>query len=189
MVSVTVLPSSDITTTDWALTGGTGTFWHYLAMNGGTGNGTSTYASQSSGTATNALVLGTGFTASSYLGITGVSYTMHWGDLNGKNNANCSIALLESGSSTQLATTVEVSTAATFQTTTTNFTLQAAGLSIANWANFDIQITVTNDNSAVTNPTFYGIFLTLILAGPQNVLSTTYGVPLFNQGLVLTSTY
>ncbi len=154
MPTTAVTPTSDITTTDWGLNGGS-TFFGTLAANG------SNSVQMTGGTSANALVMGTGFSIAGMSAITAVTFTVNWKDSTKSGNGNFEITLVESGTNTQLATMTAVATSSTSEITSgpTSMTLQAAASTLANWANFDIQLAtqISGDFGGV----FYGLSLTL----------------------------
>src|SRR5580692_9387014 len=100
MPSSNVVPSSDITTTDWTTTGSN--FYGVLSASSGAGDG-SHYVTQSSGTAgTNNLVVGCTFSTSGIASITGVTYTVHWQGT-GKATSNFLLKLYSNGGGTEIA--------------------------------------------------------------------------------------
>jgi hypothetical protein len=168
MATITVTPTSDITTTDWALNGGT-TFHGNLAANG------TNSVEMTAGTSSNALVLGTGFSTAGMSAVTAVTYTVEWDNAVKSTTTDFTLTLVESGGSTQLATMTNVTTSSTSEITSgpTSMTIQTAGNTLANWANFDIQLQCGVSTGNNRNGVFFGLSLVVTYTaaftpGPPN---------------------
>ena len=185
MPLITVTPTSDITITDWGNNNpASGPIYVTLAAN------TTNYCSMSGGTFSNALVVGTGFSTSGMVSVTAVTYSVSWFDIAKSLSTDFTITLVESGGSTQLATMTNVVTSSHTEITSTgSFAIQTAGNTLANWANFDIQLQCGVSTTNNTLGGFYGLSLGVtysVPAGAQTVISSFNGVPLAFQGNCLT---
>src|ERR1700733_10743750 len=157
------VPTSNITTTEWGING-TGAIYAILAANSGTTNS----GQMSGGSSSNALVLGTGFSIAGMTAVTAVAYSVSWTDTGKEQNTDFTLTLVESGGSTPLATAANVVTGSSTEITSNgSFTIQAAGHTLANWLNFDIQLQCGVSTGANVDGQFYGLSLTVTYSTGQ----------------------
>jgi hypothetical protein len=167
MPTETVVPTSDITTTDWGRSSGSGPLSGVLAANGG-----SVYVSMSGGSSSNPLEMGTGFSTDGMSAITAVGFSVSWEDFSKSVDADFLITLLDFSGTLTLASMSAVQSSSTSEITSTgSLTFQTPGLILGNWSSFQIRLqsgTIGGDGN--TDGLFYGLSLTVTYAVGAAVL-------------------
>jgi hypothetical protein len=159
VASQLVLPSSDGTFVHWTST--QANFWSVLAANSGMGNGTD-LVTRASGVAANGLVVPTGFSVAGISAITSVTFSVVWEDSSFKNDGDFQLSLTAAGS--PFGTIAGISslqtTSSTFSTVTATGSLTINDSTVADWANFAINLfTGISGSDEVGN--FFGLGITV----------------------------
>lgn len=172
MASVNVVPSSDITTTDWTTTGSS--FYGVLSASSGAGDGTH-YVYQNSGTGgTNNLICGCTLSTTGWISISGVTYTVAWLENAKSSTAYFQLTLNSNGGGTELASMASaITTTSSSETTTGPNSMTLNNSTPSNWTNFQMVIACTSGN--VTGQKF-GLYVTITYStsaatGPPNPIN------------------
>jgi hypothetical protein len=165
MPSSNVVPSSDITTTDWTTTGSN--FWGVLSASGGAGDGTH-YITQASGTGgTNNYIGACTFNTGTITAISGATYTAKW-QATSKATSDFLLKIYDSTGATLLASmSSKITTTSGSEITSGPTALTINNSTPSLWNNFRVVVETAMGGDSSGN--YFGLLIT--------VTYTTSGTP------------